>query len=105
VRLRLGRGGQQQVPVEVEALGGRRQRSRRPQLLDQPAAQPHVDDLPGGESGPGEQQAFLADPPVAAEQLHLLVEGAIVRAVSGQRERAAASGRAVVATLLADQGE
>jgi hypothetical protein len=42
---------------------------------------------------------------VAAEQLHLLVEGAIVRAVSGQRERAAASGRAVVATLLADQGE
>jgi hypothetical protein len=43
----------------------------------------------------------LADPSVAAEQLHLLVEGAIVRAVSGQRETAAASARAVAAVLLA----
>jgi hypothetical protein len=42
----------------------------------------------------------LADPPVAAQQLHLLVEGAIVRAVSGQRETAAASARAVAAALL-----
>lgn len=46
----------------------------------------------------------LADPPAAAEQLHLLVEGAIVRAASGQRETAAASGRALMAALLAREG-
>jgi AcrR family transcriptional regulator len=47
----------------------------------------------------------LEDPPAAAEQLHLLVEGAIVRAVSGQREAAAASGRALAAALLAEAGQ
>jgi kynurenine formamidase len=45
------------------------------------------------------------DPPTAAEQIHLLVEGAIVRAVSGQRATAAASGRALTAALLAAGGE
>jgi AcrR family transcriptional regulator len=49
--------------------------------------------------------AGLADPSVAAGQLHLLVEGAIVRAVSRQRETAAASGRALTAALLAADRE
>jgi AcrR family transcriptional regulator len=48
--------------------------------------------------------AGLADPPGAAEQLHLLVEGAIARAVSRQRDTAAASGRALAAALLAGGG-
>jgi AcrR family transcriptional regulator len=47
----------------------------------------------------------LVDPSGAAEQLHLLIEGAIVRAISGQRETAAASGRALAAALLAARGE
>lgn len=48
--------------------------------------------------------ASLADPPGTAKQLHLLVEGAIVRAVSRQRDTAAASGRALAAALLAGGG-
>ena len=47
----------------------------------------------------------LEDPSRAAEQLHLLVEGAIVRAVSSQRTTAAASGRALSVALLAAGGE
>jgi AcrR family transcriptional regulator len=42
----------------------------------------------------------LADPPGSAEQLHLLVEGAIVRAVSRQR----ATARALAAALLTGGG-
>jgi AcrR family transcriptional regulator len=49
--------------------------------------------------------AGLADPSAAAEQLHLLVEGAIARAVSHQRDTAAASARALTAALPAGDGE
>jgi AcrR family transcriptional regulator len=49
--------------------------------------------------------AGLADPVAAAEQLHLLVEGAIVRAASGQRAAAAATGRDLTTLLLDTPGQ
>jgi hypothetical protein len=55
-------------------------------------------------SSPCSRQTPTVAAVTAAAQLHLLVEGAIVRAVSGQREMAAASARAVAAVLLAAGG-
>jgi hypothetical protein len=52
-----------------------------------------------------ELRARPEHPAHQAEQIHLLVEGAVVRAVSGQRATAAASGRALTAALLAAGGE
>jgi hypothetical protein len=54
MRVRLGRGRQQQVAAQLQTLAGRGQRSGRLDGLDLAAAQANVDDLAGNQPYPTE---------------------------------------------------
>jgi hypothetical protein len=65
----FGRGRQQQVPAQVQALGGRWEGSRRPDRLDSAALEANVDDLARDQPHALEEQVVPATGAVRARDV------------------------------------
>jgi hypothetical protein len=69
VGVRLGRGRQQQVAAQVQALGGRRQCAWCSDRLDLAGTQANVDDLAGDQPDAAEEQVVPATGVVGSRQV------------------------------------